>query len=320
MPSPPFQTHGQNQVLYWEDVESCQETATAEGVVESRRRLFCLWKDRLAFRADLIGWSAIQFPSGPAKLRRGLPEVHPEIPKMYCVEANMIGGKGVPQYDSGKGHQAFYASTRPATQLGDGGDGYAWFDTKWSYVPYVVLGDTEIGGNESLRFVEINVEPSIQSISLPGATFRFVTAIVPAAHGRIIPEGLPLLLPQKAYRLRWHSVPSTNNLMWPGLETNIDMCLGKVNSATYLGKDPGTLLCEAPHIEKRRGLLGTDVFFIEHVLLYKGSGWNKVYRRDLTTGPGFDEVETFNAATGASLGKSIYEEEDFTRLFSLNVF
>ena len=321
--SPPFITQQTSaislSIQYWESVEGYSESADSEGNVTATRVLYCEWADRKDFCRALLGFSRVGFAGSEIVLRRSLPEKHPDIPAMYCVRADMIGGKGTPQHQHDSGLIAFYAAALPANMLGGRPGGYAYFRTEWKMLPWDVKRDNEIGGDETARYVERTEIFSGESITLPGKCFRFSTVIAPAATGRTIPEGLPKLVLGGELHMKWMQIPSQDNRLPAGLRANIRACVNRVNQTTFEGYDSGTLLCLAPQIERKRSVIGIDTFDIESVFAVKEKedadgvgGWNTVYRRDLTTGPGFDFIESVDDPT-----LSIYREEDLYKLFFL---
>lgn len=326
---PPFRTSAVNGLFggiqYWEDAEQgCTESADSEGNITATRILYCTWGDRLAFRSAMLGWSRVGFSGPNVVLRRSLPEQHPEVPKMYCVRCDLIGGKGKPQYNAHTGHIAYYKDTQTEGAFRNNPDGFAYYRTEWSYVPFDVLSDADANGDETKRFVIRTEEFSAEVVTLPGNSFQHITATK-----RPIPEGIPKTLLGGQYRMKWLQIPSENNRIPQQLRANIRKCVNHVNLLTFEGYEPGTLLCLAPQIERKHNVTGIDVFDIEYVFAVREKediddvnaqgGWNTIYRRDLATGPGFDGVERLNAAGTAAVvpREGIYFAADFQKLFLL---
>ena len=328
--TPPFETDsggstlGLSGIQYWEDVEAgYSEAADMEGNTTATRTLYCTWADRKEFRRAMLGWSQIGFGGGGTLvLRRALPQPHPDMLKMYCTKCDLIRGAGVPQYQHDSGLIAYYAATTPAGNLGGRPDGKAYFRVEYTMLPFDVKKDTEIAGDETLRYIDRSETFSVESITLPGKCFQFATFTIPNLP-RTIPEGLPKLVFGGQYMMKWMQIPSENNRLPIGLRRNIKKCTNHLNLTAFEGYDIGTLLCFAPQIERKRNITGIDVFDITYLFGVKEKedftiadqvgGWNTVYRRDLPTGPGYDRVEAV-----ADTDRSIYLYADFAALFNLN--
>ena len=193
-------------------------------------------------------------------------------------------------------------------------DGMAHLRVKYRSLPYSVYNDKDTrdaGKGELLRYVEREPDFAIQGLPLnsvkgTGSLLTFYEG--PAGiKGVQVPEAGVLLMPTASWRYVWHDVP-----FFP--RTAILNCMGRVNAAPFDGVAgwptfaPGTLLCQAPRIRRRRNMFLGTTFDIEWRLDERSpAGWNLFPAGD----GNFYGASWGGAAPDASGSNLVFKEVDF---------
>lgn len=323
MPQPPFATTARG-IPYWEYVvDGFSETTSADGGFEATRILYCAWADRLRFRMDLVGWPELL--NGGKFLSRHLPEQYPDIGGVYCTEAKLFQGKGVPNYDPVTGLIRFDdmvpGGARPAVATGK-----AFFQTTWRQPTYAILSDDAVAGNEMARFVTRQTEFAGDSQQLNGNVFKFCVPLNAVDLGQPIPAQVSRFRPTKLVTYTWHQVPgiSPDGTMVRALEANIRACQGRVNSVIFdnVGEQwsAHTMLflgvkkhrLSSPHPNLIPCLYDLELSFLfrdddaysgGHLKLPRGNAWEEV------------SVDGVAGAGDYSDGKKPYNSTDLERMF-----
>jgi hypothetical protein len=163
-----------------------------------------------------------------------------------------------------------------------------------SYEVLVPRGAEEFfpGGNidESTlkRYVTIDPAPGVEHLGLKVGAFNLVDipfGFAPknsppgwrASGIRPAPGAPGKIEPKHRLQIIWHEVPQEAigmKVMNPGtLKTYpIDDLLGKVNSTTFAGCEPGTLLFDAPQFRRYKSPIGTKLYDVTFNLIYLPRG------------------------------------------------
>jgi hypothetical protein len=340
-------TEGRYRVQFREDHRGYHENhSTSEGT-EYTRVLGCYWNQRNAFLMDLLGTCVVNSQDG--SLSRTLPEFFPGRNDFICIDAKMNRVDGKPDFNTSdeptlitfSDLEAPYTPGTDAT--GGGGKGYAgdgivWYTTTWRKPLYAVLSDAQV--------VALNPQPSTPELSryvyrkptyagdtfpLPGGTFRWVNAPGSPPNNGIVPpnpqgsKGTPILETLSKnnlfteYTYTWYKVP-----VFP--RTAVLNCQGKVNSLTFDGADPQTVLFEAPDFtDPYADVLGNlfqNIMYKMRVInrtnIQKAipgftGGWNTLYR--LTR---FFEDFSQDGTMSVADGNRLYDQADLNTLFVCN--
>jgi hypothetical protein len=171
--------------------------------------------------------------------------------------------------------------------------------------PYIQGGSPYAGlPDESLltRYVTILNKPSGEYLSLPAGSFKYVIQSPTA-----VPGQPGIIQPSSRYEIAWEQVPRAAigmkaiNKTAPPTGYSIDYAIGKLNLTTFMGCQPGTLLCEPPAVTPIRSIQGLKLFRVVFGLKYfeggflqapnpnagKLSGFNSVYYPPSGGNPGF---------------------------------
>lgn len=165
-------------------------------------------------------------------IKTRIPDQFPKVPDLYAQAVELAGADGPPN-DGGPNNSIDF-------------DNFI-FHTHYSTVPYDVYDDATVttlaGANtrELYRFVERQLETSVENIQLPSGSMTFV------GDSNAIPGSAPKVVFTMNGRYVWHRVPSVP------IE-NIKNSLGRVNSAAFdvggLNFEENTALMLAAEIEK----------------------------------------------------------------------
>lgn len=286
----------------------------------------------------------VREPPDAGAISRVTPAQDPYRPWLYCDKVELIEGCGAIVQDPQLFlHDIFgdliTITGNPITQFGSSGpppvpllgsvfaeqfspgvfaDGKAKFRVTFRQRPYIVLNDAQCaaaGFGEVGRYVEREPDYAIQGLPLnsikgTGLQLKFYEGPL---IGQTLPEAGVMLMPTASWRYTWHDVP-----FYP--TTAIAQCQGRINSVPFDGAqgwplfDPGTLLCQAPKIRKRRNASGQMAFTVTWILDYRPMGWNMFpagngafFGASWGGGPPLDD--------GANL---VFQMTDFAQLFQVD--
>lgn len=218
---------------------------------------------------------------GGLGITRDVPESHPHYPGLYAMEARLLLGLGVGAQD-GRGGVSYDRARYAITYRG---------------VDYDIFED---GVDEWNRFTSKYRTFSIETLPLPGSTFKYVDGSNPVMP---IPETPGKLFPSQEITYVWRRVPGIP-------DSGIDECNGKVNEDTFDGYPEETLLLAG--VEPRPYISSTrqPLYDISFKFLYRKTTWNKIYQQS-------ENDFTLVTTTGLETGQKIYGSADFTQLFNL---
>lgn len=297
----------------WEELSRLEFSFGTDEAQASRYGIVAATSFR-SFRRGMLGYSKIDAD----RIKRYLPERHPHFEGLYAQQIEFVEPMAVPD------------------QLGDGASlSFNELAVRINYktLPYMPRHDEAVmdstwGRQEWQRYVVRREDFSVESIILPKAalTWQGDTTSLPEPGAFVTPAGTAIWT--------WFQVPATleDNNAWvlpSGLRTNWGTVIGKINSATFLGYPPKTLLCLAPSYVPVVQPDGTWAFNVNFQCAIRGRqdvtgydatpgvpspepNWDRLYRPGST--PGWYRVVRKDDIT-----KSIYETADFRKLFKVSV-
>lgn len=271
-------TTQRGEIPYWEFKNSYGEVFQDDGV-SLTNCLGCYWKDREAFRLALLGFPYITGTAGSsgAKLRRYLPEKHPDFTvgtdnegksPMYAWDMQFLDGLGWEGRNSVSSALAYHDSqptydpstgtfSRPANE-----QGLALYMVTFRPRIYNVTDDDTADANsllEQSRFTSLTQEPGGENYAV-GQGLLYDDGSPDISHNYVGDALGTQLFPQSILNFTWHELPVKADLTsvvppqttygyWNGA-TLVQGMMGSVNATTFLGKPAGTLLGLAPTIRR----------------------------------------------------------------------
>jgi hypothetical protein len=167
-----------------------------------------------------------------------------------------------------------------AEQQGPGAfyDGAARIKVTFRKPPYEILTDAELALlnppiTEAKRYVTREKAWAIQALPLAKVVGQQLLFTAGPYAGLVIPEAGVLLQGTQQLVYTWHQVPDVP-------ETAHRACLGRVNASQFdpvYGRPaypPGTLLCQAPKVERKEMVTGRVAWEITYRFDYRPQGWN----------------------------------------------
>ncbi len=160
-------------------------------------------------------------------ITREIPRVHPLHNWLYCTSLRLQGGKGS-TYESTANADSGIMLYRDAP---NSAEGRAIWEATYSWLPYEIRQDEEIGGNGVLteldRFVRKEANPSVEALPIDGTAWKW--SVAPQDK---IAEPTTVLLSTTTLTYLWYWVPSPFN------QTAWDTAIGKVNSVAFDVNEP----------------------------------------------------------------------------------
>ncbi len=232
------------------------------------------WEKARSFVATVLGVSFADKPvgsSGPRQLHRRLPLYHPRFCWLRASTVSLsssapvgvagVGTKVVGAFNTGlrvAKYQKCFATVR-------------FTDNPWTFLEDA---DAQTPTAEANRYTYFDPVPSVEIISAEGlnnVSFAYSPGVPTGPPNTAIPAPFGTLMSKITYTLNWMQVPQEyisgpNTLRF--LPSNILSCVGRVNSAAFMGFDAGTLLLQAPVFQRFRfPMMTTDA-------VYGYFGWN----------------------------------------------
>lgn len=249
-------------------------------------------------------------------LRRNLPARHPIWKNMVCTEILECHGL---QFDSKQDVSQDNPDLPFAT--------YKKFKlvASFSAPPYAMAADGDVL-TEDERWVTFGEKPYVDYFQAQMGEAKF-SAPSSSFHTTPIPYAVPVRSQKSVYELKWWEVPSEFVRDSEGITPKFDAAIGKVNSDTYAGKYPGTLMVDDIDVEVYNDpivgdILGTLGRFVNVTFKFRiwdpteGNattattaalhGWNLALAID---GKAYPVTRTLGGAT-------LYEETAFASLFT----
>lgn len=274
-----------------------------------QRNVDVAWSNRQSFISEMLGYP---FPTTiengkVTRFDRRIPNQHPDFDGFWCTAADSIQ----PLTPDAQGATpSFHSFTRIHYVL------------HYQPVPYDVDENPALyGEGELCRFVERKINFTGENLTVGHANFKFTS------DSQVIHTPPSKIFPVVELEYTWRNVPGIPF-------TNINSCLGKVNSATFdtgpyaqkWGVPVGGWLAQTvlfvgartEMISNERTVLGAEVapamFNIHYKFLYRyngGNGWNYFWRPSTQA----FELITHNGAAG---GNRVYETASLATLFQLS--
>lgn len=201
------------------------------------------WKKVRSFARFVLGWSYAD-AAAPFRLRRENPQPHPRLAWLTAstVSFNSRGPVGV----AGVGTRVpgVFGSSLPVAKYN-----HVYATVRFTDRPWFFLADDKATtpALESQRSTYFDPVPSIEIISAEGIN-NILFANGPALNDPI-PAPFGTLMSKCTYTLNWMWVPHeyiSGADPYVFRPTRLEACTGRVNSDTFLGFPPMTLLMQAP--------------------------------------------------------------------------
>lgn len=228
-------------------------------------KLLCFWSDRYAIANALVGTAVL---AGSSVIRI-FPAAYPPSPNLYAVEVSEIGGIGAPSQSGG------------------------WIVYPYAYLVVRFARPKWVNDVSGVPWTSTSFQFSGEFLTLPGSYYQFVD-------GTPTQTPIGLVIPQVDISFKRHFLPLSENL----LET-ITGLMGTVNTATFFGFGPETLLFQGASIQGSTDSAGNATYETEYKFTFRPLNWNKFLKPDRTSG--FQYV--FDGS-----GNKVYQLEDFTVL------
>lgn len=271
-------------------VECVQNPASPEGEFRDDgsnvvRTYWIQWSKRSQSRKDLLGWPVVKQAGGQSFISRSVPHLYPEEvdtngnAQLYATACKQVEGWGIPAAVNGQVNMKSLLNV--AQYL------YAKMRVTYETLTYDVLDDADMVVNgytvngvpdeaTLARYVTLRTHPSAEYLTLPQGSFKIVLSAnnlgpfaLPAV-GPAVPGAPGRIVPGYDVSLTWHRIPRSciGSRLWnPNLaRPPIDMAIGCVNSVTFAGCPPGTLLCLPPDIRPIRSATLDRIADIEYRL------------------------------------------------------
>ncbi len=207
-------------------------TASAQYDIEAKDPLNCVM-----FEQYILGWSYKKEigADSPPLLKRVLPAFCPVRPYMYA--SCIAGAEGI-------------ANTGKATNSAASA---AWklmrYTVQFETPPYPVKPDNAVT-SELQRFVGItDITPSTETFKYRPGAFKWPSN-APGVANTSFNDGVSFNVCKQQYTITWVNLPDdglwTKGGFWKGGSSpNIEDGIGKLNTTTFMGKPPGTMLLES---------------------------------------------------------------------------
>ncbi len=265
------------------------------------------WDKQRDFIFKFLGFSYADNKS-PWRLHRINPVYHPRFPWLTASTVS-FSAIGPLKNDDNTGTyvQGVYPSLAGCIKVAQ----YEWVIATVRFVdrPWTFLDDAQVlsagsgtaYAGEPYRNTYFTPSPSVEIISAEGLNniLWANNQFSPTSPGNIIPAPFGTLMSKTLLSFRWMWVPNEyvsgpNSLTFT--PKWIDSCVGKVNSDTFLGYAPGTLLLQAPTYERFRFPVPT----IDGVYGY--FGWNIGLNFQFFDPPRGSQDGTLTSGAGTTAG------------------
>jgi hypothetical protein len=169
------------------------------------------------------------------QLSRQLPMRHPAYPTMFARE--IVKAEGV----KFTGKQAFRYGPFA---------GYQWarLAVRFWVPPYAILSDFQCANKEYNRWTVWTPKPADTVFTCERGLHKWAAG---GTYTGPLQQGIGLPISRDIFEWKWYDVPHVGLFDSKGNPTNLYSVRNKVNSVTFWGKNPGTLLFEQPTLEPR---------------------------------------------------------------------
>lgn len=216
----------------------------------STRRLQIEMRRQEDFIADMLGWS--EYDAGDDTLTRYPPEYHPRFREHFAMEVHFVRETGPPS-DSGPGGSLDYAECEVEVVY-EATPGVRWLPNESK-----PAGVTD----ERWRYCKFQTQAGYSIQPLPTGILAY------NEDDRVIPEHTGQVVQSRTRRVWWYQIPGivqdSSGPALPGrLQQTIDETCAKMNSDTFLGCPPKTLICLDPEIDYHtmaNGKLAADILY-----------------------------------------------------------
>lgn len=302
---------------------------------ESSLTLQVPWLKARSFIRFCLGWSFCRSATDP-KLYRENPVEHPRFPWLTATTVSFQGSSPVGIAGVGTKVAGIYTGSVPVAKYEHLVATVRFTDKPWTFLD----DDVAATLGEQYRNTYFDPTPSIEIISAEGINslkFFYNPGFILGPGTQGVPAPFGTLMAKITQTMNWMYVPNeyisgSDSLTF--LPSKIQACVGRVNSADFLGFPANTLLLQAPKYDRCRFPIATA----EGVYGY--FGWNiklpfQYFSPDLGPQTGvpsggvfrghqvlpwrsnllwYPAVRELSGATAATLQK-LYPEADFATIF-----
>ncbi len=228
------------------------------------------WLKARSFIQFVLGFSYADEGS-PYRLRRKLPVQHPRFPWMTATNVSFSGQVPVGVNDVGTKVAGIFSSSLPVAKYDHLIATVSFADQPWDFLPD---SDASTPAAETRRYTYFDPVPSIEIISAEGLNnikFAYSPGVPDGPPNEPIPAPFGTLMAKVTYTLNWMQVAqeyissAASQVFFP---SKILGCVGRVNTTTFMGFGPGTLLLQPPVFQRFRFPLTTATG------VYGYFGWN----------------------------------------------
>lgn len=223
------------------------------------------WGQARSFIRFALGWSYADKES-PYLMRRENPVYHPRFPWLTASSVAFSAAAPVGVQGVGTKVDGVFASGLKVARYDHCTATVRFTDRPWTFLENDFASTPATEGNRNTYFDPV---PSVEIISAEGIN-HIMFANGPG-EGNKIPAPFGTLMSKITYTLNWMWVPQeylsldSNDTFIP---SNVLSCVGRVNSAEFMGFPAGTLLLQAPAFQRFRFPISTSGGF------YGYFGWN----------------------------------------------
>jgi hypothetical protein len=245
------------EAFLWDDAFSA--TDWKESILESRTdtvsrdkslchiTIICPFAKYKAAVTYILGYAWVDEAK---KLRREVPVFHPTWPWLYARAVTNISFSSATGKETGPWKDAIPFAT------------YVWakIEIEFESVPYTIKSDGATT-YEYERYVEQKPMPYVELLQISGGQLKAYAPSVTGVDGKPYVAAPYIMARQEKSRfdLIWREVPAEFLYDSNGFAKKIAGIQKKVNSATFLGRIAGTLLCEDVKADKTVSPVATDV-------------------------------------------------------------
>lgn len=223
------------------------------------------WGKARSFLRFALGWSYADKES-PFRLRRENPVYHPRFPWLTASSVSFAGSTPVGVEGVGTKVDGVFSSGVKVAKYDHCIATVRFADRPWTFL------DDEFAispATEAARNTYFDLTPSVEIISAEGIN-NIMFANGPGIDNKV-PAPFGTLMAKVTYTLNWMWVPQEYISLDESdvfLPSNIMSCVGRVNSAEFMGFPAGTLLLQPPVFQRFRFPISTAGGF------YGYFGWN----------------------------------------------
>lgn len=262
---------------------------------KARREILVAWSDRMAMVRELLGDSE-EF-GGNKQL------AYPDWTDVVAVRIKVEAFP--PAMDPQDDFDDIATQINNYTAVAD--QRFAKLTVEYELFATQVTGGFGLPTPEENTFLSYHIAPSAEGLKIPTGNLQWQDE---PAEPTPKEGGAMIRVPIIEHHLTWHRVARV-----PGAA--IRNCIGRTNNAAFMGAPAGSVLFDAPTLEREFTTFntfnsGTWAWRVGYIFLERYPAWVKTYRASPNTAPDWDILQH---QTVAGLVPATYEEADFSSLF-----